>query len=98
MSTLATLVVKIVGDIGGLSSTMNEAGATVRRAGADISAFGGNLTARLSLPLVGVGVASTVAFNQFASGMANVASLVPPASDEILGMSGDVQSLSLIHI
>ena len=95
MSTLATLVVKIVGDIGSLSSTMNEAGAAVRRTGAAISAVGGNLTAGLSLPLVGVGVASTVAFNQFASGMANVASLVPSASQEILGMSGDVQGLAV---
>lgn len=95
MSTLATLVVKLIGDASGFGSSIEGAADTVRRAGASIGAVGSNLTTHMTLPLVGMGVAAVAMGNQFNAGMANVVSLVPEAAGEIAGMSDDVQQLAV---
>lgn len=93
--TLATLVVKLVGDVSGFRSDMDGAGSIVRDAGRSMSATGGDLTRQVTLPLVGIGVAAMVMGNEFNKGMANVASLVPEAAGEIAGLSDDVQQLAI---
>lgn len=95
MSTLATLVVKLVGDVSGFRSDMDEAGQVVRNAGRNMSAAGGDLTRNLTLPIVGIGTAATVMANQFNGGMANVISLVPEAAGQIASLSDDVQTLAV---
>ena len=95
MSTLATLVVKLVGDVSGFRSSMDEAGSVVRNAGKNMSAAGGDLTRSVTLPIVGAGAAATVMANQFNSGMANVISLVPEAAGQIASLSDDVQTLAV---
>lgn len=95
MSTLATLVVKLVGDVSGFRSDMESAGETVRNVGRGIGDVGGDLTRRLTLPIVGAGTAAVLMGNQFNDGMANVVSLVPEASTEIAGMAEDVQQLAI---
>ena len=93
--TLATLVVKLVGDVSGFRSDMDGAGSIVRDAGRSMSATGGDLTRSVTLPIVGAGVAATVMANQFNSGMANVISLVPEAAGQIASLSDDVQTLAV---
>ena len=95
MSTLATLVVKLIGDASGFRSSIDNASETVRRAGESISAVGSSLTTRVTLPIVGMGVAAVAMGNQFNQGMANVTSLVPEAADDIAAMSDDVQQLAI---
>lgn len=93
--TLATLIVKLIGDVSGFRSSMDEAGSVVRNAGRNMSAVGGDLTRSVTLPIVGMGTAATVMANQFNEGMANVTSLVPTAAGEIAGLSDDVQQLAV---
>lgn len=95
MTTLATLVVKLVGDTGSFRSSIDDTSQMIRNAGKSISDVGGDLTAKVTLPIVGIGTAATVMANQFNEGMANVTSLVPSAAGEIAGLSDDVQQLAV---
>jgi len=95
MGTLATLVVKLVGDVSGFRSDMDGAGEVVRNAGRNMSATGGDLTRSVTLPIVGIGLAAMAMGNQFNGGMANVASLVPEAAGQIASLSDDVQTLAI---
>lgn len=95
MSTLATLVVKLVGDVSEFRSSMDGAGEVVRNAGRNMSAAGGDLTRNVTLPIIGIGAATTLMANEFNGGMANVISLVPAAAGEIAGLSDDVQQLAV---
>ena len=95
MATLATLVVKLVGDVGGFSSAMENAGRDVQQFGRNIGQVGQDLTTRVTAPIVGVGAAAVLMGNQFNSGMANVISLVPQAADEIANLRGPVQDLAI---
>lgn len=95
MSTLSTLVVRLVGDAGGFNSMMQGAAQTVQRAGQQMSSAGASMTRNVTLPIAGIGTAAVLMGNQFNSGMANVISLVPDAADEIAGLRGDVQDLAV---
>jgi TP901 family phage tail tape measure protein len=95
MATLANLVVKLTGDIGGFDSAMESAGGKIANFGSQISNVGSSMTSRLTLPVVGAGAAALVMGNQFNAGMANVISLVPEAAGEIENLSGDVQALAM---
>jgi TP901 family phage tail tape measure protein len=95
MATLATLVVKLVGDVGGFSSAMDEAGRNVQQFGRNIGQVGQDLTTRVTAPIIGVGAAAVVMGNQFNAGMANVVSLVPEAAGEIANLRGPVQDLAV---
>lgn len=95
MGTLATLVVKLVGDVSGFRSDMDGAGSIVRDAGRSMSATGGDLTRNVTLPIVGIGTAATLMANEFNGGMANAISLVPEAAGQIASLSDDVQSLAV---
>ncbi len=65
MSTLATLVVKLVGDVGGFSSAMDNASDKLRSAGASMRGVGAGLTAGVTLPVVVIGVAAQHMAGQF---------------------------------
>jgi TP901 family phage tail tape measure protein len=95
MATLATLVVRLVGDVGGLSSSLDEAGRNVQQFGRNIGQVGQDMTTRVTAPIVGVGLAAVVMGNQFNAGMANVISLVPEAAGEIEGLRGPVQDMAI---
>ncbi len=95
MATLATLVVRLVGDVGGLSSSLDEAGRNVQQFGRNIGQVGQDLSTRVTAPIIGVGAAAVVMGNQFNSGMANVISLVPDAAGEIANLRGPVQDLAI---
>lgn len=95
MATLATLVVKLVGDIDGFSSSIESAGRQVSQFGRNIGQVGQDMTARVTAPILGVGTAAVIMGNQFNAGMANVVSLVPSAADEIAGLRGGVQDLAV---
>lgn len=95
MATLATLVVKLVGDIDGFSSSMDTAGRRVSKFGSDIGQVGRDMTTRVTAPIVGIGTAAVLMGNQFNAGMANVISLAPSAADEIAGLRDDVQDLAV---
>ncbi|MBK8211575.1 MAG: phage tail tape measure protein [Rhodospirillales bacterium] len=78
-----------------MRSSLDDASSMVSRAGQSIGAVGGSMTAKVTLPLVGIGTAAVVMGNQFNSGMANVISLAPEAADQIAGMSSGVQDLAV---
>lgn len=59
MSTLATLVVKLVGDVGEFQKSMEQASRKVEDIGAKMSALGTSLTAKVTAPLVAMGVVAT---------------------------------------
>lgn len=81
MSTLATLVVKLVGDVGGFSSAMDNASDKLRSAGASMRGVGAGLTAGVTLPVVGIGVAALHMAGQFEQTM-NVLQATTGASEE----------------
>lgn len=95
MATLATLVVRLVAQTGEFLKGLDDAGSKIQGFGSNLKSVGGDMTAGISAPLLGAGIAATVMANRFNAGMANVASLVPTASGEILAMSGDVQKLAV---
>jgi TP901 family phage tail tape measure protein len=95
MTTLANLVVRLTGDIGGFDSAMESAGGKIQNFGSQISNVGSSMSSRLTLPIVGTGAAALLMGNQFNAGMANVISLVPEAAGEIGGLRGDVQNLAM---
>lgn len=55
MATLATLVVKLVGDTTGFAASMDSAAGKMQKIGGSITGVGKKLTAGLTLPLVGAG-------------------------------------------
>ena len=55
MGTLATLVVKLVGDVSGFRSSMGEAGSVVRDAGRNMSSAGQDMTLKVTAPLALLG-------------------------------------------
>ena len=58
MSTIATLAIKIIGDVAGLEQALNKAQQSLKAAGDNLTNLGGKLTAGVSLPLLGVGGAA----------------------------------------
>lgn len=95
MAVITTLVAKLIADVGGFREEMESAGDTIKGVGKDMGQVGGDLTSKMTLPIVGAGTAAVLMSNKFNSGMANVASLVPESSSQILAMSDDVQQLAV---
>lgn len=62
--------------------------------GRELASVGATMTRRVTLPLVGMGVASAAAFASFEGNMTKIASLVGVAGDEVEAMGDQVLELS----
>lgn len=87
MATLATLVVKLVGDVSGFSSSMDEASSRLRSAGQSMTSAGAGLTAGVTLPVVGIGVAALHMAGQFESSMNMMQAVSGATADEMAQVS-----------
>ncbi len=94
MATLGRLLIKIGADLSELDKGINSASSKIGKAGRDMQQLGGNLTRNVTLPLVGIGTAATVAFTQLNSAMGNVQSL-GVAQDRVLGLRDSVQEMAV---
>ncbi len=94
MATLGRLLIKIGADLSELDKGINSASSKIGKAGRDMQQLGGNLTRNVTLPLVGIGTAATVAFTQLNSAMGNVQSL-GVAQDRVLELRDSVQEMAV---
>ena len=94
-TTLATMVIKLVGDISSFLDSMDTAQSKISKTGASITNTGQSMSAGVTLPLVGAGVAAFAFGEKFSGGMANVASLGEEAQASIAGWSPQVQEMAI---
>ncbi len=94
MATLGRLLIKIGADLSDLDKGINSASSKIGKFGQDMQQLGGNLTRNVTLPLVGIGTAATVAFTQLNSAMGNVQSL-GVAQDRVLELRDSVQEMAV---
>ncbi|MFO7537621.1 MAG: phage tail tape measure protein [Chloroflexota bacterium] len=95
MATLATLVVKLVGDIADFQEKMDSAADRVQSAGRTIQSAGRTMTTHVTAPLLGAAVGATHFANQYNAGMANVASLGEEAQAHIAEWKPLVQDIAI---
>ena len=70
---------------------------TVTRFGRDLERTGRGLTVGLTVPMVGIGAAAVVAATRINESMANVATLIPGATDRVEELRAQVQGLAQDH-
>lgn len=87
MATLASLVVKLTGDIGGFTSAMDNASGKLRATGASMRSVGAGLTAGVTLPLVGIGVAALHVAGEFEQSMAMMQAVSGATAEEMAAVS-----------
>lgn len=63
--------------------------------GRDMQKIGGDLTKFVTLPMIGIGAAALKSSTDFNRGMANVASLIPGATDRVQELKTEVQDMAL---
>mgnify|MGYP003116006290 CR=1 FL=1 len=97
-----TVSIKILGDASGAQRAFQEAqqaaegwSGKLQAIGTKVSNVGRGLTAGITLPLVGVGVAAFAAADQFNGAMANVGTLIPGNVDRVNDLKGSVQNLAI---
>ncbi|NLI41850.1 MAG: phage tail tape measure protein, partial [Caldisericales bacterium] len=95
MAAAANLFVRIGADISELQKKMSEAGSTIEQSGQKMRSLGLSLTASVTAPIVGIGVAAFKASTDFNEAMANVASLIPGQKDRIDDLKGSVQDMAI---
>jgi len=95
MATLAALRVKIIADIGQFKAAMEEAQSVASRVGKGLRDIGSRLTARVTLPILGMGAAALKAATDLNAAMANVASLGEEAARNIGTWKTEVQNLAV---
>ena len=95
MTTLATLVVKLVGDISSFQKSMEDAQGKLESAGGAMKSVGAGLSVGVSAPILGIGTAATIASTQFNEGMANVASLGEEAAGKIAAWKPQIQEVAI---
>jgi TP901 family phage tail tape measure protein len=88
MSTIANLLVRIGIDDKDLAPGL-------RSAGEKIHSTGKSLTAGLTLPILGMGVAAFKASKDFNAGMANVATLIPGNAKRVDNLKRSVQDMAV---
>lgn len=63
--------------------------------GKKISDVGGSMTTKLTLPIVGIGTAATIAATDFNGAMANIATLIPGNVQRVNELKGSIQQLAI---
>lgn len=95
MATIAELMVKIGGDISGLTKSLSDAQSSLSNVGKKMSDVGKTATLSLTLPIVGVGAAIVKTGADFEAAMSGVTSLMSPAEKQAEKTSGAMHDLAL---
>ncbi len=95
MATLAALRVKLIAEIGQFQEAMQKAERTAQQVGKSLRDIGSRLTTRVTLPIMGMGVAALKAATDLNAAMANVASLGEEAAQNIGAWKTEVQNLAV---
>lgn len=93
MSTLASLTVKLIGDISDFNSKMESASGRMRQTGQSMMGVGAGLTAGVSLPIAAVGIAAINAASQFESSMNMMQAVSGATADEMAQVSAVAMQL-----
>lgn len=92
---VADLLVKIGADIKEFQSSMKQVGSTIESSGQKLRSLGMSLTASVTAPIVGIGVAAFKASTDFNEAMANVATLIPGQKERINDLKDTVQDMAI---
>lgn len=77
------------------SKTYAKMGGDIQKTGKDIAKVGGGLTKSLTLPIVGVGIASAKLATDLDESMGTISTLIPAASKRIKELKGDIQDVAI---
>jgi len=92
---VADLLVKIGADVQEFQKSMKEVGSSIESSGQKMRSLGMSLTASVTAPIVGVGVAAFKASTDFNEAMANVATLIPGQKERINDLKDTVQDMAI---
>jgi TP901 family phage tail tape measure protein len=95
MSTLSEVLVKYSVDLGDFNKKMKSASDSIQDTGKKMTSVGKTLTAGITLPIVGLGVAAIKMSTDFNASMANVATLIPGNVDRVNELKKSVQSMAI---
>lgn len=87
MATLATLIVKLLGDTTDFQAAMDKAGKTVSETGKKMTAVGKGLTMGVTLPLVGLGVVAVNAASNLDESMNKVKVVFGDSAEAVVDFS-----------
>lgn len=92
---VADLLVKIGADVQEFQKSMKEVGSSIESSGQKLRSLGMSLTASVTAPIVGIGVAAFKASTDFNEAMANVATLIPGQKERINDLKDTVQDMAI---
>ena len=97
MATIATLVVNILADVAGLQRNAKKANDIFAKIGTSAGKVGSAMTRVLTLPILGIGVASLKMSMDFNESMSEVATLIPKSTERVNELKSAVQGMAIAH-
>jgi TP901 family phage tail tape measure protein len=94
-NNLTEAVVNLAADASQLNSGLDAAVSKMEAAGRRIQAIGNQLSLKVSLPLAGIGTASTFAAAKFDKSMRQTAALTSFTADQVNALRGDVRAMGV---
>lgn len=92
---MAQVIVRVLADLSKFTDDIGGLKKQLKGFGKGMSDIGASMSLAITAPLVGVGVAAAAASGEINKGMANVATLLPNATDRVLELKAGVQDLSI---
>lgn len=92
---MAQLIVRLIPDLDKFQKDMDGVGDRISKFGGAVTDVGSVLTTGLTLPIIAVGTAAIVTSTKLNESMANVATLIPGATDRVVELKGEVQNLAI---
>jgi len=92
---VADLLVAITADAKGFKAEMDAVAGKMKQTGKDMESIGGKLSANVSLPLLGVGIASAKMAMEFNHAFTTMRVLVGLTSEEMQGWKEDIHELAI---
>lgn len=95
MATIGSLLIRLGLDSKRFTGGLDKSAARLKKFGSNVRGVGTKLTAGLTLPLIGIGVAAIKTSIDFNEAMANVATLIPGNIDRVNSLKNSVSDLSV---
>lgn len=92
---MAQLVVKILSDLSQFHTDLQNNTKQLRNFGKGLTDIGQTMSLGISAPIIGIGIASATMSTELNKGMANVATLIPNATERVLELKSGVQALAI---
>lgn len=93
--TIKSLLVKIGADVAEFEAKLTQSEKKFKAVGDRMTSIGKTMTAAVTLPLVGIGIAAFKMSNDFNAAMANVATLIPGNTERVDELKRGVQDLAV---